>query len=259
MQWGMPTMVELPDLESNAKVCSRLGLQFVEINMNLPMYQHDALDQAAELSDRYGIGFTIHLDENFAPADFNPLIAEAYLDTLRQTLRAAKRIGAPVINMHMSRGVHFKLPNEIVYLFDRYRQRYMERMRVLRKLCESEIGSGSLRLCIENTDGFMGFQQEAIDFLLESNVFALTWDVGHSHGAGMDDASFIMCRSDRLKHFHIHDALGKRCHLVLGEGEIPLEERIGLASRLGVRCVLETKTVQALECSTNWLRSRGWM
>lgn len=259
MRWGIPTMVELPDLESNAQLCSRLGLDFVEINMNLPMYQPEELGIASILSEKYRIGFTIHLDENFAPADFNPLIADAYAETLCRTLRAAKCIGAPIVNMHMSRGVHFKLPNEIVYLYDRYRERYLDRIRMLREMCEREIGTEDVRICIENTDGYMEFQKEAIDLLLKSPVFALTWDIGHSHTAHLDDVPFLMERSERLHHFHIHDALGNQCHLIPGHGEIDLKNRLLLAQQQDARCVLETKTAAALETSTEWLKQNGWI
>lgn len=33
---GMPTLIELPEIEDCAALCSKLGLQFVELNMNLP-------------------------------------------------------------------------------------------------------------------------------------------------------------------------------------------------------------------------------
>lgn len=32
---GMPTLIELPEIEDCAALCSKLGLQFVELNMNL--------------------------------------------------------------------------------------------------------------------------------------------------------------------------------------------------------------------------------
>ena len=120
MKWGMPTLVELRNMHDNAQLCQRLGLDFVEINMNLPMFQYDMLEEAAAQAKEFGVGVTVHLDENFAPADFNPMIAEAHFRTLRETLRVAKKIDIPVVNMHMSKGVYFTLPGQKVYLFDRY-------------------------------------------------------------------------------------------------------------------------------------------
>ena len=45
MDFGMPALIELPALEDCAKLCRELGLQFVELNMNLPQYQTDRIDR----------------------------------------------------------------------------------------------------------------------------------------------------------------------------------------------------------------------
>ena len=45
MQFGMPTLVELLSLEECCILCKRLGLSFVELNMNLPMFQLDTIDR----------------------------------------------------------------------------------------------------------------------------------------------------------------------------------------------------------------------
>ncbi|MCR5064045.1 MAG: hypothetical protein K6A89_12265 [Treponema sp.] len=36
MQFGMPTLIENKSLKENIELCSRLGLNFIELNMNLP-------------------------------------------------------------------------------------------------------------------------------------------------------------------------------------------------------------------------------
>ncbi len=43
MKLGMPTLIELNTLEDNAKLCKELGLDFIEINMNLPQFQASTL------------------------------------------------------------------------------------------------------------------------------------------------------------------------------------------------------------------------
>lgn len=258
--WGMPSLTEFPGCEENLRLCSELGLAFVELNMNLPMYQAENLPGFAAVADEYGVGLTIHMDDDFRPADFNELVAEAYLETMRRTICAANLVHAPAINLHMHRGIYFTLPDKKEYVFERYRDRYLSSMRRLRSLCEEEAGEG-LQICIENTNGYLPFQQEAVDLLLESPVFALTWDIGHSAGCkdGMDDEAFILVRKDKLRHFHIHDAVGPKCHLVLGTGETDIPEKLRLAHECGARCVLETKTAQALRESVEWLKARGLM
>ena len=115
-----------------------------------------------------------------------------------------------------------------------------------------------MKVCIENTDGYQDFEKEAIAYLLESAMFALTWDIGHSHACDNVDEAFLMERRDRLYHFHIHDAKGTGNHKTLGSGEINLAQRIGLAETNGCRCVVETKTIEALRQSVKWLGENGY-
>ena len=49
MQFGMPTLIENRTLEENVSLCSSLGLQFIELNMNFPEYQVDKLEQIDDL------------------------------------------------------------------------------------------------------------------------------------------------------------------------------------------------------------------
>lgn len=48
MQFGMPTMIETKSIESYALLCHELGLDFVELNMNIPEYQAERLDLLKE-------------------------------------------------------------------------------------------------------------------------------------------------------------------------------------------------------------------
>ena len=42
--FGMPTLLEFENLEANVKYCKDHNLEFVEINMNMPEFQVEALD-----------------------------------------------------------------------------------------------------------------------------------------------------------------------------------------------------------------------
>lgn len=89
--------------------------------------------------------------------------------------------------------------------------------------------------------------------MLESPVFALTFDVGHNAGAGFSDEPIIMEHVDRLHHMHLHDASGKSNHLVLGEGDVDL------AKERDCRIVLEVKTIEGLRRSMGWLKERVYL
>lgn len=259
MQFGMPTLIEIRKLEDTMKLCRELGLDFVELNMNLPDYQTDRLEDTEkllELKERYQVGFTIHLDENLNVCDFNREVAEAYLSTVKRTIAAAKALGAPILNMHVNHGVYFTLPEQKVELFAVYQEEYREAWKRFRHMCEEEIGDADIRICIENTDGYRDYEKQAIRYLLESKVFGLTWDIGHSHSVQDRDEPFLMEQEERLLHFHIHDALGTKNHRALGTGEIDLAQRLQIAKRHDCRCVLETKTVRALRESVDWLKEK---
>ncbi len=262
MKFGMPTLIELYSLEDTMKLCKELGLHFVEINMNLPQYQLDNLektDYLKELKDVYQLFYTLHLDENLNVSDFNPLVAQAYMETVERAIGASKKLDIKILNMHMNHGVHFTLPDKKVKLFEQYKDNYLESIIRFRDRCEKAVGDDDISICIENTDGFTTYEKEAIEFLLQSKVFALTWDIGHSNSSGNVDEAFIMKNEERLRHFHIHDGANKADHMTLGTGEINLIQRLNLAKLHNCRCVIETKTIEALKQSVKWLKENKYL
>ena len=260
LNFGMPTLLELQTLEETAALCRDLRLQFIELNMNLPQYQPNVLDaeRLQAIAQKDGVYYTIHLDENLNVSDFNPYVAEAYRRTVRETIRLAKELHARVLNMHLARGVYFTLPTKKVYLFAAHKVQYLQSMRDFRDEIAAEIGDAALQICVENSDGFTDFQVEALDLLLQSPAFGLTFDIGHNHGIGGADEPILLERAEKLRHFHCHDALGRKNHLTLGTGELDLPKYLTLARAHNCRVVLETKTVEALRQSVAWLDRNGF-
>jgi sugar phosphate isomerase/epimerase len=93
----------------------------------------------------------------------------------------------------------------------------------------------------------MDFTMEGIEVLLGSKVFGLTFDIGHNHSINAVDESFINKHINKLCHMHIHDAIGSKNHLALGNGEINIKEKLNLAKEHNCTCVLETKTIKGLK------------
>lgn len=63
----MPTLIELSSLEETIKLCKELQLSFIELNMNLPQYQIEQLentDKFLRLLEENKNFFTIYLDKN---------------------------------------------------------------------------------------------------------------------------------------------------------------------------------------------------
>lgn len=270
--FGMPTLIENKTLEDNISLCRELGLSFIELNMNFPEYQIDKIEDRElfyKRADEAGIYYTIHLDENLNIADFNPLVRDAYLETVRRTIEAAKyfvelkdKYGSkkqPVtITMHMHHGIFITLPDRKVQMYERNFEVYMAAFQSFINSCEEWIGGSDIKIAIENTDGFREYEKRAIESMLASGYFVLTWDIGHSKAAKEVDVPFILSHRDKLKHFHIHDGRENppRNHLALGDGEIDLTGRLEIAEECNARCVIETKTIDALRKSVEWLGKR---
>ncbi len=269
MQFGMPVLIENKTLKENVDLCHSLGLQFVELNMSFPQYQLKQLEQTDEplrIAEEAGIYYTIHLDENLDIASFNPLIADAYRETVRRTIAVAKKllplrdrygdISQPItLNMHMNHGINVTLPDRIVSLYQCNQENYLQSFREFRSLCDEWIGPAEIMIVIENTDGFRDYEKQAIEILLESPHFGLTWDIGHSKATHEKDLPYLMEQQEHLHHFHIHDGTEDppKNHQALGDGTIDLKERLALAKARNARCVLETKTIEALRKSVAWL------
>ena len=146
-------------------------------------------------------------------------------------------------------------------MYERDFDTYMKSVAVFREKCEEWIGEADVKIAVENTDGFREYEKRAIEYLLESRMFGLTWDIGHSKAAGEKDVPFILNHHDHLIHFHIHDGKENppKNHLTLGDGEIDLRDRLKLVEICNARCVLETKTIEALKQSVAWLHDHRIM
>lgn len=256
LKFGMPTLIEIPKLEQCAALCRELELSFVEMNMNLPQYQVQSMEPVPmkRIAREYGISYTIHLDENMNVADFNPLVAEAYRQTVLDTIDLAKELEIPVLNMHFPLGVYFTLPDRKVFLFGEYREQYLSSMERFRDVCTKAIGNSGIRICVENWSGYADWQIPALDALLESPAFGLTFDVGHNLCKGGVDEPIILARKEHLHHIHLHDVKdGKKDHQALGTGDLNIHKYLKLAQERSCSVVVETKTVKGLRQSIDWL------
>lgn len=143
---GMPTLIEANSIEECAGLCRELDFQFIELNMNMPRNQIDSIDirKFAEIAKEYGIYYTLHLDENLNISDFNNKVASAWLETVLAAIDLAKKLDIPILNMHLSKGVYFTLPQKRIYLYNEYKDTYLSGIESLRDRCEQAIGDANI-------------------------------------------------------------------------------------------------------------------
>ena len=240
---GMPSLLELPSLGANLRLCKERRLDFVELNMNLPWAQ--ALS-ARDLQKRDGIYCTVHLDENANPADFDRDIARAWTNSILRCIRLAKDAGVPVLTMHIPQGVYFTMPQGKVYLADEYWPQFSSALSRFRDSCAREIGPDGPVIALENTRWpGMAHLEDAAALLLQAPCFALCYDSGHDRKQAA--LPFYEEHAGRWTHMHLHDADAMGDHKPLGEGNMNWQQALSAAQNGAVRrIVLEVKTQQGL-------------
>lgn len=254
---GAPTLIQLPSPEDSLSLCRELGLDFFEINMSFPQYQPECMDveKLLSLKDKYGVFYTMHMDENLDPCAVNTRIGQVYTDTMLRAVALAKVLGVPTLNMHTQRGIKVTLPDRVTYIYAENEELYLQRLRDFRDAVTDAVGDSGIKIAVENTDGYtLPFLRHGVDELLKSPAFMLTFDIGHDNAIGHVDEPFILERGDRLVHMHVHDGTGTQVHMALGDGSMDIPRYIRLAEEHGCRAVLETKTVEALRKSVHYLK-----
>lgn len=261
MEFGMPTLVECAGLAECCALCRELGLQFVEINMSFPAYQLEKIgaEYLKALRREYGVYFTIHLDEEMNPFDFNTRIAAAYTQETLEVIELAREVGIPRLNLHLQRGVYVTLPGKRIYLCEVYGQEYLRAVHAYAQVCAKVLQGGGTLICMENTDyGLESFHREALGCLLAEDCFGLTLDVGHAFMGRNRDLPYYDAHADRLRHMHLHNA-AEGPHLPLDEGKIDIPAALSRAERTNATVVVEVKTIEGLRRSVDWLKARGRM
>lgn len=248
MKFGMPTLLELSGINENVEFCQKLGLDFIEINCNVPEYQVNKMDpkELKKITQETGIHFSLHLDEYLSISDPNEEISNAYIQSVLKSIDFAKKANIKRLTMHMLPGVVFTLPNEKIYVYQKYTDYYISRLTLFRDLVEKEIGDSGIKLCCENTEGFKPYVRQGIECLLESSTFGLTYDCGHIQRYDKQDLDFMQKHREQIQHMHFHDVLGKADHKPLGEGEIDLKAELAFASFNPIDVVIELKSKEAL-------------
>lgn len=262
MFFGMPTLIELDTLEENAKLCHELGLDFVEINMNLPQYQVEELkpERLLEYQQRYHIFFTFHLPEDLDIAHLNDRIRQVHQQIVFDMVHVMKKINSPILNMHMSPGIHFTLPDKKVQLYKKHNVQYMNNIQSFASHVSAALKNSSMSLNIENTGIYnLDYIQEAILAMLQHDNIKLTWDVGHDYSSGSIDEPFIINQFSKVNHMHLHDGILKQNHLELFTGQIDIVDYLNKAKSQEMSLVIETKTIKALTHSDKKLQELEWI
>lgn len=259
MKLGMPTLVEYGRLEENLELCRRLGLEFVEINMNLPVCNPEVTGAAEllRLKREYGVELTVHLPEELDLGSIHGAMRRGHVQRCKEAVAWASGAEIEILNLHLNPGVYFTLPDRKIWIYEAHQEMFLANLTASYAELYPYAREKGVLLCIENACNFhLPFIREGLARLSAFPEFSLTWDVGHDAKTGFAEEPVIAGYLDRLKHMHLHDFDGKQDHARLYTGQVPVDDRLRLAEKKGIRAVVEVKTSEALEDSIRSVRGR---
>ena len=261
MKYGMPSLIEYRTVEDHARFCSENGIDFFELNLAFPWFQSNKINPAelVRIKERYGIDYTVHFHDEINPFDFAPELRAGALNNVRYVIDLARTIGAKRINMHLMNGTYSAVNGEKVYAYGLCEEEYLGFVKDFIVLVEDRMKGMDCIYCIENTSGYKFYHKHAIEMMLTSPVFGLTFDIGHNYKASEDDESFILSHADKLRHFHIHDVTAKSNHVALGAGVLDIHRYLDMVKQYGCPAVIEVKESKALVRSLAYMRDFGMM
>jgi len=254
---GIPTLIEIPDFQHTVALASKLKVDFIELNMNMPEFCPESLsaEKIRKVTKEKGIDFTIHMPDDTDLASFHESIREGHVKRFGETARWAAEAGAKVINLHLSPGIYFTLPDRRVWIYENYYDKFIANLKEAYAKVIKYAAQYDIMVCTENVNNFHHpFVGKAIDDLCQLDHFYLTWDIGHDARAGFEEQKVLLRHRGRIKHMHLHDYNGMSDHQIPFTGELDIEGMLRFAQKHRCSVLIETKTASSVTQSVKVVR-----
>jgi len=254
LRLGMPTLIEIEDISQTIKICQKLNLSFIELNMNLPFNLLENLDAKLVkiLQKDSGIGFTLHLPDELDLAHFDSSIREGNVNCCRKAIEWAYDARVDLINLHINKGTYFTLPDKKVFIYERYEEQFLENIFESFKKISLLAGKNDIKICVENSENFfIPYINKTLSKISQLSQISFTYDVGHDAKCEYKERDAIMRYENKIKHMHLHDFDGNTDHKKLFSGSIDIKDRLSFAKQKDMSVVIEVKTLEALIDSVN--------
>ena len=236
----MPQLFEYDDLEKNFKLAKRLGLDFIELNLNFASCR-EALEKnkVLDLVNKYQVETTLHF---FDEADFGSYqeVVDAYLSYFDNYARLGKDF-IKQINIHLNPGPVVTIAGIKHYVYEKEYDQYIARLIKNLKEAKDICDKYGINLVIENVEFMPSYTKKTYKDLFD-NDFRFCYDIGHDHLS--DDLLLNIIKETHLPfdEFHFHDAKDRnKCHLSLKTGTLNLPLYKRLAESNNAYVVLEVK------------------
>ncbi|OPY34083.1 MAG: Xylose isomerase-like TIM barrel [Methanomassiliicoccales archaeon PtaU1.Bin124] len=257
---GMPALIEFSTVEENVLLCQELGLDFVELNMNMPYCFPENLEprDLRMMAKDMDVVFSMHMPDDLDLGSMHEQIRKGTLDRAIEVVDWAVQADIGLLNFHINPGIYFTLPNYKVWIFDKYYESFEKNIIQAFGLLLDRARAGGVQICVENVCNFdLPFIQRVLVPLTKLPGMGLTWDVGHDAKTGFKERETLMKHEANLRHMHLHDHDGRSDHQVLFTGHLDILGLYYFAKNHDMSIVVETKTIDSLIRSISELKSRA--
>ncbi len=167
---------------------------------------------------KYNFDFTMHLSEELNVAELNNYLRKAYLKESIRQIRLGIKNGIKRYTIHIDSGVYFTLPDEKIYLNEKYIDIYQKNLEDSCNILNDLAKSNNIMINFENTK-IHDFTSLAFETIMKYDYLGFTLDIGHNE-KNDNKAYKLFKNSGKIHHIHMHDFDGKSDHLAIGAGTI---------------------------------------
>ena len=257
ISYGMPQLIELDQIEESVQLYSELGLDFIELNCNLPACQPEIMNvqYLNLLKSKYNVSYILRLPENLDLGHFNRHIREAHLRVIEEAIGVADRLGCKILNIHMNPGPELSFSDDEDCLYEKYERLYLENLMSSMELIDIWLGGTGVLIGIENTGMFnRSYIQAAVKELLKSGRFCLTWSENQKSNLLDDDYEFLLKHQSEIKYIHLPNQDDeKRQSVTFQEG---IKEKLQIAQKNQASVLIKAQTNESLKQSA--ARIKEW-
>lgn len=249
---GMPVLMEYDNILDNILLCKELGLDFLELNINM-LYckvNDDLRQKLLKYQKEYDIEFTLHyydtLDIGSDSKHYRNYLYTEFSEIGKHLEGVVKRIV-----LHLEPGAYMTINSEKNYVY-KDDPLYVSRTVNTIKTIESVLTTFGIDIFLENVPiaPFM----EPLYKQLNDEGFMFCYDIGHNviyHNYLYE--SFREKYDLNVKHMHMHNVYNKKDHQELLKGEIYIPKYLDYAIKNNVDVVVEVKDIKNLKKSIKYL------
>ncbi|MBE6130704.1 MAG: sugar phosphate isomerase/epimerase [Erysipelotrichaceae bacterium] len=220
MKLGMPILFEYDSLIDNVKLAKQLGFEFIELNLNFSCCRDELSNkEIIEYLINSDLEFTIHFFDEFDAASYDEVV-EGYIKILENYLELSKDLNIKLLNIHLNEGPIVTISGIKNYLYEKEYNLYISKLKNNLSKIKKLLNKYNIELVLENVKTPNFIVNTYIDLVKEG--FSFNYDIGHDYIDKNIIIDLIDKHNLKFNEFHFHDAMNKKCHLVLGEGNMNL-------------------------------------